>query len=74
MNETYKNHRISIERSTLPQFASGPLKGGAAQSWKVTVDGRDVTRHVVRRKMASEDAVLSAARQYVDRSQPRSTG
>ena len=70
----YKGHRLKVERSKLPQFSSGPLKGGAAQSWKVAVDGRDVTRHVVRRKMSEAGVVMAAARQYVDRLEERSDG
>ncbi|WP_420596522.1 hypothetical protein [Deinococcus sp.] len=73
MEEQHNGHRILIERPTLPQFASGPLRGGAAQTWKVTVDGRDVARHVMRRKMNDEIEVLAAARKYVDRLEPRPT-
>ncbi|AWN23165.1 hypothetical protein DKM44_07950 [Deinococcus irradiatisoli] len=67
MDEQYKGYRIHIERPSLPQFSSGPLRGGAAQTWKVTVDGRDVARHVVRRKMDDFGEVLEAARKYVNR-------
>ncbi len=67
MDEHYRGHRIRIERPSLPQFSTGPLRGGAAQTWKVTVDGRDVARHVVRRKMDEMNEVFEAAKKYVDR-------
>ena len=72
MEERYENHRIKIEREQLPQFASGPLRGGAAQTWKISVDGRDVSRHIVRRKMDRMEEALAAARRYVDRLGERS--
>lgn len=74
MNELYKDHRIKIERPQLPQFASGPLRGGAAQTWKISVDGRDVSRHIVKRKMDSMEEALAAAQKYVDRLEPRPQG
>ncbi|AZI41811.1 hypothetical protein EHF33_02820 [Deinococcus psychrotolerans] len=67
MDEFYLGHRIKIERPQLPQFTSGPLRGGAAQTWKISVDGRDVSRHTVKRKMDSMEDALAAARKYVDR-------
>lgn len=72
MDELHEGHRIKIERPQLPQFASGPLRGGAAQTWKISVDGRDVSRHIVKRKMDSMEDALAAARKYVDRLKPRS--
>ncbi len=71
MEELYEGHRIKIEREQLPQFSSGPLRGGAAQTWKISVDGRDVSRHTVKRKMDRMDEALAAARKYVDRLTPR---
>ncbi len=72
MDELYLGHRIKIERPQLPQFTSGPLRGGAAQTWKISVDGRDVSRHVVKRKMDSMEDALAAARKYAERLGERS--
>ena len=73
MDELYLGHRIKIERPQLPQFTSGPLRGGAAQTWKISVDGRDVSRHVVKRKMDSMEDALAAARKYAERLGERPT-
>lgn len=72
MDELYLGHRIRIERGQLPQFTSGPLRGGAAQTWKISVDGRDVSRHIVKRKMDSMEEALAAAHKHVDRLGERS--
>lgn len=67
MDELYLGHRIKIERPQLPQFSTGPLRGGSAQTWKISVDGRDVSRHTVKRKMDSMEEALAAAKKYVAR-------
>ena len=67
MEEHYKGYRINIERPALPQFNNGPLRGGIAQTWKVRIDGKDMARHIVKRKMDTTDTVLDAAKKYVDR-------
>jgi hypothetical protein len=67
MEEFYRGHRINIDRPALPQFTSGPLRGPAAQTWKVRIDGKDMARHIVKRKMDDMETVLAAARKYLDR-------
>ncbi len=66
MEETYRGHRVTVTRLTIPNRIIG-RSGPAGTTWLIAVNGQDVTKEVLRSAVGDMEGVMRAAKAYVDK-------